>query len=97
MDEEDEEERALRLALEMSLVSSPPESKTSEDTSTSAAMEVDAGTALLDADLVNQLLGSVDADPNDPIIQAALQQLNSGKKKAEDSSDKDDTKKRKQG
>jgi hypothetical protein len=42
--------------------------------------------AFLDADFVKQLLGSADVDPNDPMIQAALAQMNL-EKKDEDGAD----------
>lgn len=77
-DDEDEDERALRLALELSLKASEPESADSDAVNQSVA-EADAlsnaSGNLLDQEFVSQLLGSVDVDLNDPLIQAALQQL----------------------
>jgi hypothetical protein len=88
-DDEDEEEKALRLALEMSLMSTPPDVKpqsttNAPSTSSAATSANTAESGVLDADFVNQLLGSVDADMNDPLILAALQQLNSSNAEKKD-------------
>jgi hypothetical protein len=40
-----------------------------------ASTDLGAAGAFLDADFVNQLLSSVDVDQNDPLIQAALAQM----------------------
>ena len=47
---------------------------------------------LMDPEFVSQLLGSVDVDLNDPLIQAALQQLQADSKPEE--KDGDDSNKR---
>lgn len=110
-EDEDEEEEAMRLALEMSLVSSPPPSSQEQGQGTTnvasdkeksnngaAPMDVDGGGGVLDAEFLNQLLGSVDADMNDPLIQAALQQLNAGNASKSDKKEDDtESKKRKHG
>lgn len=63
-----------------------------------APMDVDGGGGVLDAEFLNQLLGSVDADMNDPLIQAALQQLNAGNASKSDKKEDDtESKKRKHG
>jgi hypothetical protein len=59
--EEEDDEEALALALQMSMAESA-----------GAAAGASGG---LDADFVNQLLGSVGVDQNDPLMQAALEQL----------------------
>jgi hypothetical protein len=60
-EEEEDDEEALALALQMSMAESA-----------GAAAGASGG---LDADFVNQLLGSVGVDQNDPLMQAALEQL----------------------
>lgn len=78
----------MRLALELSLGAS---SSSSRDASAGAAAvaggaatehqstsETDA-MAFLDPEFVNQLLGSVDVDMNDPLIQSALAQMGAAK------------------
>lgn len=51
--------------------------------------------AFLDPEFVSQLLGSVDVDLNDPLIQAALQQLQSDSKEGEEKGDDDKNKRAK--
>lgn len=62
-EEEEDDEQALALALQMSMAESAD-----------AGHQSGSGSAL-DADFVNQLLGSVGVDQNDPLMQAALEQL----------------------
>lgn len=51
--------------------------------------------AFLDPEFVSQLLGSVDVDLNDPLIQAALQQLQSDSKEGEEKGEDDNNKRAK--
>ena len=66
--EEDEEEEALRMALEISM-------QQNQNPSTSSTSKNEADSTFLDPAFINQLLGSVDVDQNDPLIQAALAQM----------------------
>lgn len=99
-DDEDDEEAALQAALALSMAEAttattppPPPAAVASSTSMPA----------LDADFVNQLLGSVNVDPNDALIQAALAQLlpnsgsnsNSSSSSNDNDSNKEDSKKRK--
>lgn len=68
--DEDDEEEALRRAMELSMQDS--EQPSSQDTD-----YVDSASAFLDPAFVSRLLGSVDVDENDPLIQAALAQIGS--------------------
>ena len=61
---EEDDEEALQLALQMSMA----EAQQGDEGG-------DAAGGVLDADFVNQLLGSVGVDQNDPLMQAALEQL----------------------
>ena len=54
-----------------------------------------AGTEFLDAAFVSELLGSVDVDLNDPLIQAALAQLGAGAGASNVGGDENNAKKRK--
>lgn len=83
---EDEMDEEMRLALAMSL--EEESNATSQSTSDNSAPAV-----LLDADFVSQLLGSVDVDHDDPLIQAALQQLTSGGSSNDEEKLNDDEKK----
>ena len=67
MEEEEDDEDALQLALQMSMAAA-------EEQGGGGAAEASGG-GVLDADFVNQLLGSVGVDQNDPLMQAALEQL----------------------
>jgi hypothetical protein len=76
----------MRLSMQTSTL---PTHANSADVSTSAKEQ-----AFLDPEFVKQLLGGADFDPNDPLIQAALAQMNieaagsaENKKKGEDESD----------
>ena len=58
------------MALELSMAPA-----TSATSTTSASSENTGGASFLDPAFVSQLLGSVDVDQSDPLIQAALAQL----------------------
>jgi hypothetical protein len=70
VDEEDDEEMLMQRALELSMVSSPQ-----NDEATSGGTTTAAPVQSIDPDFLQSLLGSVDVDLNDPLIQAALAQL----------------------
>ena len=97
---EEDEEAALNKALELSMQETstlpPPPVKSSDSSSANPPL---APVQFLDPGFVSQLLGSVNVDQNDPLIQAALAQLMSagaapGDGKEEDKADPD-SKKRK--
>ena len=75
------------MALELSMGSSPAAPSTSAQTSTlSSGAATDTSSAqggFLDPAFVSQLLGSVDVDQSDPLIQAALAQMGAGGSNAE--------------
>jgi hypothetical protein len=73
----------------------PPASDTPAATAT-AADDSSTSSAFLDPAFVSQLLGSVDVDQNDPLIQAALAQLQ-GKGDAKEEDDNKESRKRKGG
>lgn len=80
--EEEEEDPELLEAMRLSMETS------------SAPVESSSGAAtggFLDAEFVKQLLGGVDVDPNDPLIQAALAQMGA----AQQEDDANDAKRRK--
>lgn len=79
--EDDDDQEAIRQALEMSLDIRPTDQATAPATASNDA-------AFLDPEFVSQLLGSVDVDLNDPLIQAALQQLQSDSKEGDGDDDK---------
>jgi len=88
----------MLAAIQMSLADCnppPPVASTNDNTSTTTAIAPaidtpDTANDTIDADFMNQLLGSVDADINDPLIQAALAQLQGDKGTDKDKdSDKD--------
>ena len=80
---------ALRLALEMSLGGgAAAASAGGAATSAAAAAPADDSMAFLDPAFVSQLLGSVDVDISDPLIQSALAQMGAaGAAKPADGSD----------
>ncbi|CAM9344644.1 unnamed protein product [Ectocarpus fasciculatus] len=95
--DDDDEEEAMRAALLLSMGdSSAPAAAPAPSASTPspAPAAAPAAGAYMDADFVNQLLGSVDVDPNDPFIAAAREQLNAaqaeqkGKEEKKDDSNK---------
>lgn len=98
VDDEDDEEAALQAAMLLSMADSSPAAPAASTPAATLATPVVAPPAagtFMDADFVNQLLGSVEVDPNDPFIVAAREQLDaaqSEKNKSEDSK-KDETKK----
>lgn len=67
-DAEGDEE--LRMALQLSVANDAPSSSSASAPSSSSA------SAFEDPSFVNQLLGT--ADLNDPLVQAAIAQLNAG-------------------
>lgn len=71
---EDDEEEALRRAMELSMQDC--ESIPQPTATAPAPPAVDPAAAFLDPSFVSRLLGSVDVDQNDPLIQAALAQIN---------------------
>lgn len=74
---EDDMDEEMRLALAMSM-EEELNSAANNNTLTSTTEENSTPAVLLDTDFVSQLLGSVDVDKDDPLIQAALQQMSSG-------------------
>jgi len=105
MEQQDEEydddmDEEMRLALAMSMeeeVSRPTATSSSSSSSTNTSSDTPA--VLLDSDFVSQLLGSVEVDKDDPLIQAALQQLGAGgeqKEKDDEKRDESGSKKRKE-
>ncbi len=79
-----QEEAELRRALQLSVSDSAPAPATP-----APAAAATASTSFVDADFVSQLLGAADQD--DPLIQAALAQLNANQQGEEG----DNSKKRK--
>ena len=87
VDDEDEE-AAMQAAMLLSMGGSAPAAPAAPVQATPPAAP--AAGAYMDNDFVNQLLGSVDVDPNDPFIAAAREQIDAAaaeKKKNEDKSD----------
>ena len=97
----DDDEEAMQAAMLLSMggnsstvtstalpPSEAPVTTTSNITPTPAAA---ASEAFMDADFVNQLLGSVEVDLNDPFIVAAREQLDAAK--SEQKNDDKETKK----
>lgn len=78
-EEDIDEEEELRRALALS---------TGTDTSSAAPVATTAGDSFVDPDFVSQLLGG--ADQTDPLIQAAMQQLQQQQHSGGDSAGKDD-------
>jgi len=75
-EEEGDDDDALQMALQMSMA----QSSSAEQNSVADSSGGEGGNVLDDPSFVNQLLGSVGVDQNDPLMQAALQQLaNSGR------------------
>ena len=103
--DDDDEEEAMRAALLLSMGGSPAPDAAPTQTPVPApagntpppapaAPAAPAAGAYMDGDFVNQLLGSVDVDPNDPFIAAAREQLNAAQaEKNEKEERKDDSKK----
>mmetsp|Transcript_24205 Transcript_24205/g.22009 ORF Transcript_24205/g.22009 Transcript_24205/m.22009 type:complete len:390 (-) Transcript_24205:43-1212(-) len=83
-DDDLDEDEALRLALEMSMVHSP---ETKPDTTNN--------NSTINPEYLNSLLGSVDVDLTDPQIQAALAQLSGENVNNNDSNNNTNSKKRK--
>ena len=67
-----QEEAALQEALRMSM-----------ETSAAQPSEAIETPSFLDAEFVKQLLGGVDVDPNDPMVQAALAQMSADREDEE--------------
>jgi 26S proteasome regulatory subunit N10 len=95
-DEEEDEEALMQQALAMSMASGaqPPAAPASGDAGATAGGGAQPP-SFLNPDFVKQLFGENDVDLNDPIIQAALAQLEAETKDKE-GGDKD-SKKRKEG
>lgn len=100
MEVDDDDEEALQAAMLLSLAGSapadaetPPPAPSSEPAA--APSTVPAAGTFMDTDFVNQLLGSVEVDPNDPFIVAAREQFDAAQseQKKSDDSKKDDSKK----
>lgn len=95
LDEEDEDEAAMRLAMELSMQAEAAAAAPS--TATPVAPAVTSETeGFLDPAFVSQLLGAVDVDSDDPLIRAALAQINAGAGSSGASEEKE-SKKRKDG
>lgn len=78
----------MLAAIQMSLAdNNPPPPAASTETATTTAPP--AASDAIDAEFMNQLLGSVDADINDPLIQAALAQLQGDVTGEKDKKDKE--------
>ena len=75
---QEDEEEALRLAMSLSMQmdDNHTQAQTSQSSGVDSSGGSSTGTPFLDPDFVSRLLGSVDVDPNDPLIRAALAQIN---------------------
>jgi len=103
---DEDEEEAMRLALQMSVENKGAAGGKAEAKPTAAAGG-STNPEFVDQEFIHQLLGSVDVDLNDPLIQAALAQFQEQQKQGgaaggatssnsnQDSSKEDDSKKRK--
>ena len=63
------------MALELSMAPATSTGAAAAQPTSSAGTDSTGGGSFLDPAFVSQLLGSVDVDQNDPLIQAALAQL----------------------
>eukprot|EP01041_Mallomonas_annulata_P003290 gene3290-6518_t len=97
MDEEDEDDAAMRLAMEMSMHPDSDSAPAASVTATSTSTAADGSDLFLDPAFVSQLLGSVDVDMNDPLIRAALAQINAGTGTGTGEEKEKESKKRKDG
>ncbi len=91
-DEEEDEDALMQQALALSMAAAqPPAAPTAGDASnnsgaTPATAESDSKPSFLNPEFVKQLFGENDVDLNDPVIQAALQQLEDDSKGKKDDS-----------
>ena len=69
--EDEEDEDALQMALQLSMGSGITDNNTTTTTTTTAT----ESPQLPHSDFVNELLGSVGVDQNDPLVLAALEQI----------------------
>lgn len=81
--DDDDDEAAMQAAMLLSMGGTP--SNAPKESASAAAPAV--GT-FMDNDFVNQLLGSVDVDPNDPFIAAAREQLDAATEEQKKNMDK---------
>lgn len=66
----------LRMALQLSVANDAPSSSSASASAPAPAPSSSSASAFEDPSFVNQLLGT--ADLNDPLVQAAIAQLNAG-------------------
>lgn len=93
---QDEEDAAMRLAMALSMQSeSQSASAASVPASAASGAASSSSDMFIDPAFVSQLLGSVDVDSDDPLIRAALAQINANAGGTEDPSKSN--KKRKEG